>query len=863
MLKLYGLSTFCNPNPTFSWKLEGNYDQKNYQLTIFNDDLVCVWDSGIVESANRHNIPCPVNLSTGEKYFWTISVWDTNGDCTTATGEHFFTPIEQWSAQWIEPNRIRKPLTDVVKPIHDVLEQEVPEEKLDPAISMRKTFALDALPQKAFLYATARGVYKLWINGTCVSDLLAPGFTAYAKHIDYQCYDVAAHLISGENVIDIVLTDGWFSGKIGALGIGQQFGKENAMLFQLDMVTDGNKHSICSDDDTLWTTSPWTYADLIVGEGYDARITCDDWKAPRICNYGYDTLTLQSTKPISVIRTLKPTLYYAPNGDLLLDAGETIAGYVSFTLDLAKDTKVSFEYTETLDAGGNFIRNIVGQNKNQTIAYTADKDGAHHYDPAFTFLGFRYVRIKGTADMNPEHYTVHVVGSPMNITGTFSCNDARLNQLQANIIRSQQGNMISIPTDCPQREKTGWTGDMQLYAPTAVYEMDVETFLRHWLADMAHDQRENGEIPHIIPYFPSHDVMRPPWISNDTSAGWSDAAVIVPWRLYEAYGDLCILENNFAMMKKYMDSVEGLVAEIPEKAKDFPHERKERMKYIWNTGFQYGDWLMPSMIRAGKSGLETAFATGDESSTLMYAYTTKLMAQVCRALGKEDFIAHYEELNTKIRQAFAEEFIKENGHLVREFQGLYVLALEMDAVPEHLKEKALARLEEMIHENNDLLDTGFLSVAFLLPVLHRNGLGKLANTLLFRDEAPSWLFEVKMGATTMWESWDSYDALGNPSTHSMNHFAFGCVGEYIFRTILGIDYVTPGYQTVRIAPDFECGLTDVSGSFDSIWGKIGVHWSNNGTTKTLEVVVPPNVTAIITTGNKDQTVGCGTYSFEF
>ena len=862
MLRIYALKTALYPVTGFSWKLEGDCNQTAYQLMVYDSNGQEVWNSGKVESENRHNIPCDADLGTYGMYTWKVRVWGESEECVEAEGPTFATPITQWKAKWVEPDRVRKPLTDKTHAVVVLEEQDVPEEKLDPAVCMRQTFTVEELPEKALLYATARGVYKLWVNGNCVSDLLAPGFTAYSKRIDYQCYDVQQYLQTGENVIDITLADGWYTGKIGALGIGQQFGTENAMLFQLDMSTATGVESVCSGTDTLWSVGPWTYADLIVGEGYDQTKACEEWTSSKVCDYAVDNLTLQSTVPMNIIRTLVPTISYAPNGDLLLDAGETVAGFISFDLEMKAGERISLEYTETLDVEGNFLRNIIGQNKNQTDVYTAAVDGMHHFEPSFTFHGFRYVRIKGTQDMNPEHYKVLVVGSPMDVTGSFTCNDPRLNQLQENIVRSQQGNMISIPTDCPQREKTGWLGDMQIYAPTAAYEMDVEHFLRHWLVDMAHDQRENGEIPHIVPYFPSHDVMRPPWINNDTSAGWSDAAIIVPWRLYEAYGDVSILEENFPMMKKYMDSVEGLVAQMPPNSEDFTPERKARMQYIWNTGFHYGDWLMPSMIRAGKSSIETAIATGHESSTLMYAYTTSLMVKMCKVLGKEDLAAQYQDINDKVRKAFVEEFMDEEGRLAHDFQGLYILALAMDAVPQHLKDKVIGHLERLVHANEDRLDTGFLSVAFILPVLYQNGLQELANTILFQDACPSWLYEVKMGATTMWESWGAYDEAGNPSTYSMNHFAFGCVGEYMFDTILGLKRVEAGGKTISINPDFNCGLTQVSGTHDSIWGKIQIDWAKNEDKKTLHVVIPPNVTAQILLDGEVKTVGCGEYTFE-
>lgn len=868
MLELYDLRRTQERVPAFSWRLKGDCGQAGYQITVKDDLGGTVWDSGFIKRPERHNIRCGVPLAVGGHYTWTLRCLGTDGAEATEEGPAFFSEIPQWKAEWVEPARTRKPLTDSMDPFHCEPNQSDPVERLDSPVYLRKEYRLKARPDNAICYVTARGNYALWVNGQKVSDLLSPGYTSYGERLEYQCHDIVPLLKAGENVIGVVLADGWFTGKISAAGVGEQFGKENALLLQINChYADGSDEMLATDGGFRWMVGAWRYADLFVGEYYDAALEVtgwleagfdvSEWQPVVVQPYGYRQLSLQSIEPVQVLRTIQPVVRRTPQGDLLLDAGETIVGYTSFSVMMQKGDVITLEHSETVDAQGNFLQNILGQNKQQTDRYRCGRDGLCVWEPVFTFHGFRYVRVTGTTDCDPAHYCIHVIGTPLEQTGFFACSDERLNRLQQNILRSQQGNMICIPTDCPQRERTGWTGDMQVYAPTACYEMDVEQFLHHWLVDMEAEQLEDGQVPHIIPLNPSHSLYQPPGSSGVSAAGWSDAAVILPWRLYEAYGDLQLLETFFPMMKRYMDSTGKRVAELPAGSENMPPEQLERQKYLWNTDFQFGDWLMPSA-----PGPESARLTGYPVATLMYAYTTKLMAEICTALDKRELCAHYLEVNKRVREAFAQEYINSDGTLTADYQGVYILALAMDAVPQALRPAALARLEELIHQNEDRLATGFLSIPFLLPVLHDQGRGALANRLLFQDRRPSWLYEVKMGATTIWESWDAYAEDGTPSTYSMNHFAFGCVGEYLFRTILGLRHKTPGYSQVIIEPDLGCGLTDAQGAFESIWGRIEIAWRTFGRKAVLDIVLPPDVKAEVIFGSTHAECTCGHWHLE-
>ncbi|MGT2802933.1 family 78 glycoside hydrolase catalytic domain [Streptococcus henryi] len=856
MTRIYDLEVVPEEQARFSWKLEGLLDQIAYQITVKDKNDNLVWDSGKVDSEKRRGILAPA-FPKESVLTWQVQVDLEDGSQVLAEGNTFFTGIKEWTAKWIEPDRTRKPLIDkkFAWEVRKFKEEAI--ERLDAPVYLRREFDLESLPQEALLYMTARGIYVAYVNGHKVSDLFAPGYTAYQKHIDYQVADVAKYLKAGKNVLAFILADGWYTGKIEYIGVGQQYGTENSLLAELKLYqADNSVQSVITDETVKWTENgPIRFADLYVGEYYNQAdeltgwliedYSDKDWQTASVKDYAYDGLTLQTIPSISVSRTIRPTILRSPKGELILDAGEIIVGYTSFNnLALAKNTVVSFEHSETLDKEGNFLQNILGQNKEQKDYYVAGQDGLHAWAPDTTFHGFRYVKIEGTLDCDPSHYEINVIVTPLKAAGSFTVSDQRLNQLQENIIRSQEGNMISIPTDCPQRERTGWTGDMQVYAPTACYEKDVEQFLRHWLEDMRHEQYEDGQIPQVIPCPPSHDYMKPEGEDAVNTAGWSDAAVIVPWRLYEFYGDKQILEENYEMIYRYMKSVEARMALLPNDYEDMTPDRQAYQKYLWNTDFQFGDWLMPS------AGQESAKYTGNEVATLMTVMTTDLMDKISSLLGHEETAAHFRDLNQNIKSAYVKEYMTSDGKMTSDYQGVYVLALATDTVPEELKAASLARLKEMIHENGDRLDTGFLSVAYLLPLLHELGEEKLANKLLFRDQSPSWLYEIKMGATTMWEAWDCYAEDGTPSADSMNHFAFGCVGEYLFRTVLGIDKQEAGFQKVLIKPDLASGLHYAKGHYDSIWGPIAVDWKLIGDKAMLDVSLPPNVTADIEIGNQ-------------
>ena len=863
----------CLSGPLFfSWKLKSDrtaVHQRSYQIYICMADGAQIWTSGLCESGQIHNVPyIGPELKSNMDYQWYVRSVSNYGDIAEGKRQFFSTGIlrkELWKAKWIEPDYQRRPCEDetegwkVFAGLMPYLEK--PEDKLNPCMYFRREWKLTRKVRQAKIYATAHGIYKLFVNGVPYGIPLAPGYTVYDKYLEYQKYDITESLQSETLVLGAIVADGWYLGKIGLMGIGNQYGSQLALFLQI-MITyeDGSQEVLGTDEQFMAGKGAYMYADLFVGEGYDEGkspvgwmdpgFSCAEWK-PVICkDYGTSHLKGSADEGAAFIRMQDPAnIQYSPKGELMIDVGENIAGVLAIEGVAQKGDRITLEYSEVLDQNGNFQRNIMGQNKNQTDVFVAGKDGSFTFLPYFTYHGFQFVRITGIQKEQLLKVKVCVLASNLDKTGDFICSNFKLNQLQKNIFRSQQGNMLYVPTDCPQRERAGWTGDMQIYAPTAVFLMDMEGFLRKWLENMRLEQLKDGQIPHVIPNIPSN--MQVVKTKECCSSGWGDACVIVPYRLYQAYGDIEILRENYSMMQKWMRYIEKKAGEeTPQDYGTGTPESKERQKYLWNTGFHFGDWLIPSLTKKGASEhMKGAEMTKELVAPAMWAYTTKLMAEISKVLNDKDSYIHYKELRKKICCAYEQEYLLEDGRFKADFQGVYVLALAMDLVSAERKELVLKRLMELIKENQGCLDTGFLSMPFLLDVLCENGKSAEAYSLLYQEKCPSWFYEINKGANTIWESWNNIKENGERGNASYNHFAFGCIGDFIYRRILGVQRTEPGYRKIRIQPDFSCGLEWACGRYESIYGTISVSWSKLREKIVLDIELPPGVTADISAGN--------------
>lgn len=865
--------------PRYSWVLQSDrrgVRQTAYQVVVA-DSLqelegsgTILWDSGRIDSDCSTGIEYrgPL-LRSRQRYWWRVKVWDEIGGASEWSESSFWEmgllETSDWSAKWIEPEQ-RPVARDPDLGLQEALMSDEPTDtaKLHPCPLLRRTFTVKQGVRQARMYATAHGVYRMEINGARVGDQeLAPEFTSYGRYLQYQTYDVAPLLVPGENVIGAILGDGWYAGRIGLIGTSCQYGDKLGLLLQLEIeYENGDKDVIRSDESFVSSSGHLVYSDLFIGEKIDARRRPDGWSRigfdastwlpVQIAQYGYDNLVAQYGEPIRVVQELPAIdVLTTPAGETVIDFGQVVAGRIRMRVQGEAGTEIKLEHSETLDENGNFLNNIMGRHKDQTDIYIVCGGEEELFEPNFSFHGFRYVRVTGyPGTVRAEFFTVQVLCSDMARSGSFECSDPRLNRLQDNIRWSQIGNMISIPTDCPQRERAGWTGDIQVFAPTACFNMDVDAFLSRWMRNLRVDQAENGEVPNIVPYHDSNRRADAGLGGKISSAGWGDAVTIVPWVLYQAYGNRKVLEDNYGAMKRWLSFVEKCAREeLPPNIGQLNEERRERHRYLWNTGFHFGDWLLPS-VAGGKDGgppnpIRSALATKELVATSFFAYSTELLSIIAAELGYRVDADHYKQLNARIKESYAAEYLQDDGRLPAHYQGIYVLALRFELVPESMRHKVFGQLVELIEQNGYRLDTGFVSVPFLLDVLYDNGRTDLAYRLLYQTESPSWLYEVEKGATTIWEAWDAVKPDGRVARMSFNHYAFGCVGDWMYRRIAGIRPLAPGYRRLEIRPGLESGLRYATAEYESVKGTIRSSWGLEENGYYLHVRIPANATATV------------------
>jgi alpha-L-rhamnosidase len=865
--------------PLFGWKLlceAPDTIQTAWHIKVESENTT-VWDSQRVESGQSTGIAYAGKpLESRKAYTWRLQAWNNHSETAVSGGsfEMALLAPADWRSKWVEP--VQDPAYDEPPTDFMTLRKngfvELDKIRMRPAQMIRRSFVLQEKPiSRARAYATAHGIYSLELNGRKVGDLeLTPENTEYPQYLQYQAYDVTDAVGAGENAICMTLADGWYCGKVGFLGRSCQSGDRTAGLFQLEVeYTDGTRQITGSDGSCKSATGAVQYADLFVGQKYDARLEkaghsragYDDsgWQPVIVREHGYENLRAQYGEPVRVSEELRPlSVYQSPKGEWILDAGQVLAGRLRMRVRGERGASVMLEHSETVDKEGNYLNNIIGRFANQTDTYILKGGGEEVFEPLFTYHGFRYVRISGyPGTPSPDDFDVQVIQSDLKGTLEFSCSDERLNKLHQNIIWSQRGNMVSIPTDCPQREKVGWAGDVQVFSRTACYNMDMRAFFTRWLRNVRLAQRDDGQIPNVIPYGKAHHPGGVVPQNTHTSSGWGDVATILPWELYKAYGELRFLTENYDMMKRWVEYIRRTAEnELPENTGELTPERRERMKYLWNTNFHFGDWLTPSVTIDPKTGdyspMYSALMTRDYVPTCYYACSTELLAAAARELGYDEDASEYETLLKNIRQAFADEFVDENGHLPKDLQGIYVLALRFGLIPAEKIQPAVSKLVSLIEANGNRLDTGFMSVRFLLDVLQKNGRADMAYDLLFQDRCPSWLYAVKMGATSMWEAWRAVLEDGTPTSVSYNHYAFGCVGEWMYGTIGGLKPVEQGYKhfVIEPVPDERLAWADIK--FESVYGPIKSRWERSADGVCMEVRVPANTTAtVLVPGAKD------------
>lgn len=814
--------------PRFSWQLSAtqrNTMQTAYAIQVWEagNKKNTVWNSGKIMSDQSVYVPYAGKaLQSGKKYNWSVQVWDNHValPATSEAGSFQMTLLQNtdWKAKWIEPG---------------YTEDSV----MRPSPLFRKQFAANKKIVSATAYITAHGLYEAQINGKRISDAyFTPGWTAYKKRLQYQVYDVTTLLQKGVNAIGVTLGSGWYRGVIGFSNNRNVYGKDISLLFQLTITySDGSTEQVVSDESWKSSTGAIRYSEIYNGETIDAREEKNGWALP-----GYDDSKWSGVKtathPMNILVATynepirRKEVFQAkriittPSGEKVIDFGQNLVGWVTLKVKGNAGDKIVVSHAEVLDKTGNFyITNLRAAKAQDT--YILKGGETETFEPHFTWHGFQYIKLEGyPGELKPENFTAVALYSDMPTTGTFSSSHPLVNQLQHNIEWGQKGNFLDVPTDCPQRdERLGWTGDAQAFSRTAAFNMNVHNFFTKWLKDVEADQLPTGSVPFVVP-----NVLG---TGAAGSAGWADAATIIPWNVYLAYGDKKVLENQYNSMKAW-------VGYMQNNSTDF----------LWNKGFHFGDWLFyrPHDDNDGKSAVTDKYLIAQ----CFYAHSTQLLINAARVLGKTTEVTSYEALLKNIKEAFAKEYLTATGRLVSSTQTAYVLALNFDMLPENLRAQAAERLAANVKDYGNHLTTGFLGTPYLCHVLTRFGYTDLAYSLLLQEKYPSWLYPVKMGATTIWERWDGIKPDGTfqvPSMNSYNHYAYGAIGDWMYRVMVGLDTYEDGtgYKHSKIEPHIGGGFTNAAASLQTYYGKLSNSWKVSGDQLTMEIEVPANTTATV------------------
>ena len=588
------------------------------------------------------------------------------------------------------------------------------------------------------------------------------------------------------------------------------------------------------------------------------------WQPVASAAYHMTNLVAQPTAPVVEWEQLDPErVFAAPNGDLIVDFGKCLAGVAELTVRVAKRTEVALDFSEVLDREGNFFRNIMGRNKDQRDGFVCG-EGVTTFRPRFTYHGFRYVRVTGVTRGQIVSIQACAMGTELVSAGHFACSDERLNMLQRIIRQSERSNMFSVPTDCPQREKMGWTGDILAFAKTGCFNFDLNSFLSGWLCNMRTEQREDGEIPMVIPAYPAQDRMERAVSGDNTSSAWGDACVLVPCGLYRCYGDKRVLRENLSMMERWLGFIAEAAARHPENWDVLTPAQQARNPYLWTKGHHFGDWLIPSYAKEPEGVLKGVAATRAVVAACYYAVTVRAFLSVLNVLLEdapdEDLQSkrvYFEDLLPKIKRAVREEYIAGDGLIRGDLMGMYVMALYADIGEGELRAQLAKRLVRLIEENGYRLDTGFVSTPHLLDVLTDAGHKDVAYRLLFQTESPAWLYMVENGATTIWENWEAIAPDGTVNKSSFNHYALGSVGDWIYRNIGGIGTGEAGYRHIVFSPDVQCGLAYADCSVQTPYGEASCSWKREPEGVSVEIAVPMQATAELRLNGQTRKLGGG------
>ena len=826
---------FYDANPTFSWKLpvlENNKSQSAYQIVVATSkDLLPgnadLWDSKKQNTDQSVWIKYEGKpLESRQKVYWQVKYWNQDGaDSSWSDINHFELGLlsnNDWTAKWIGLDTKKEKVMGSQENI------------IHRPQYLRKGFELSNDVASARLYITAKGVFDVAINGEDVSDdVMPPGYTPYKERIETITYDVTDLIESGQNTIGVELASGWHSGRLGWMKSLWLDTETPKALCQLELtMKDGLKEVIISDESWKGTTNgPIRLSEIYDGETYDANLEMEGWTTNNFGDNSWesvnafsveDTIRLEPKRHTTVKNKIELATkeLIKKDGAAIFDLKQNMVGVPLLKVPMKKGQTLKVRFAEMLSPDGTFYTENY-RTAQSTNYYTASEDGVISWSPKFTFHGFRYVELSGydaSKEPSKDWVTGIVQYSDFEENGTFTSSHEKLNQLQSNIVWGLRGNFFDIPTDCPQRdERMGWTGDAQVFGPTSIFNADVYKFWASWMQSVRESQYDNGGIPFVVP-----DVL----YNNKVSSGWGDVCTIIPWKVYYRTGDIAILEENYEMMKEWV-----------------AHHEATSKDYISSMN-SFADWLQPYPANGNNKGDTSHSLIG----TAFFAHSAKLTAQTAGILGETEEQAKYEALFKSVAEAFENEFFDETGKVkdVTETQTSYLLALAFDLLSEDKQANAKKHLLETIEAADNHLRTGFLGTPLLSQVLDETGEIDLMYKLLFNETYPSWFYSINQGATTIWERWNSYskeEGFNPMSMNSLNHYAYGAIGEWMYERIAGIAPLEAGYKSIRIAPEPRQPLTSAAASVNTPYGKVSSSWEVSNNEFKLEVVVPPNTTA--------------------
>jgi alpha-L-rhamnosidase len=826
------------PRPLFGWKLSSDVagqGQRSYRLRVRALGATDpIWDSGWVESDMHYGVVyagTPVLATT--RYRWQVEV-KAAADSEAAESESWFetgllTPAA-WTARWLR----RDPRSGGAVDPPEGGEAPGRAGRLKPPGQFRKELTLTSPPLRARVYATARGIYHLRVNGTRVGrDELTPGWTDYRYRLQYQVYDITDLLVAGPNVVGAVVADGWWCGYVGfePQRPAQHYGRFPELLVQVHVDCEDGTSLVVGSDDT-WRESPGhvVYADLLVGEAHDLRRATPGWDRPgfddsswspaRASDVGVVPLVAQIDEPVRVTREIAAQTVTAVASGYLVDFGQNLVGWVRLGVkDAPAGTRIRLRHGETLDQGQLYTANLRSAEATDVLMVSG-AGGQEWFEPSFTTHGFRYVEVTGyPGDLHTGDLTAIVVQSDTPPVGDLHCSDPMIEQLISNISWGQRGNYVSVPTDCPQRdERLGWTADAQIFLPTACFNADVAAFMGRWTLDLIDEQDDDGAFTDYVP-----DIS----MDHEGAPAWGDAGVIVPYHLWRVYGDERLLERSYPSMRAWVDHI---------------HRHNPSLLWTRATGNGYGDWLQID-----------ADTPREVVATAYFARSASLVAEAAAALGRVEDAARYGTLADRIRAAFATEFVGADGKVATGTQTAYLMGLAWDLIPSSLRPASFGHLCDDIEVRGRRLTTGFVGVPLICPLLTAWGRPDLAFALLHQEEFPSWGYSIRRGATTIWERWDGWTeerGFQSVNMNSFNHYSLGSVGEWLWRSVAGIDQA-PGslaYRDLVIEPHFGSRLQWVTARFDSPRGLIEVRWQQRDRDVDIDVEIPPGRPAEVRLG---------------